>query len=90
MLYTLEVQPTLIEKIQDAKDVNPQMERIRVEVQVGKAPGFMIHSITQGTKFYSFRPRHYIPTWVLAKVIRGVWGTTTFQYSLPPSYRWVD
>jgi len=43
MLYALEVQPTLIEEIQTAQATDPQLERIRDEILVGKAPGFVIH-----------------------------------------------
>jgi len=44
MLCTLEVQPTLIEEIRVAQDMNPQLEQIREEILVGKAPGFVIHA----------------------------------------------
>ena len=43
MLCTLEAQPTLIEEIRAAQAVEPQLECIREEIFVGKAPGFIIH-----------------------------------------------
>jgi len=43
MLYTMEVQPTLIKEIRVAHNTDLQLERIRDEVLVGKAPGFIIH-----------------------------------------------
>ena len=43
MLCTLEAQPTLIEEIQVAQAMDPQLERIREEILVGKAPEFVIH-----------------------------------------------
>ena len=42
-LYALEVQPTLIEEIRTAQAIDPQLERKRDEILVGKAPGFVIH-----------------------------------------------
>jgi len=43
ILCILEVQPTLIEEIRVAQTTDPQLERIREEILVGKAPGFVIH-----------------------------------------------
>ena len=43
MLYALEAQPTFIEEIRLAQTTDPQLERIRGEILVGKAPGFVIH-----------------------------------------------
>jgi len=43
ILCTLEVQPTLIEEIRVTQTIDPQLERIRKEILVGKAPGFVIH-----------------------------------------------
>jgi len=43
ILYTLEVQPTLIEEIRVAQTTDPQPERNREEILVGKAPRFVIH-----------------------------------------------
>jgi len=43
ILCTLEAQPTLIEEIRVAQATNPQLERIREEILVGKALGFVIH-----------------------------------------------
>ena len=42
LLCTFEAQPTLIEEIQVAQATDPQLERIREEILVGKAPGFII------------------------------------------------
>jgi len=38
------VQPTLIEEIYIAQAMDPQLEGIREEILVGKAPGFVIHA----------------------------------------------
>jgi len=43
MLCALEAQPTLIEEIRVAQATDPQLERIREKILVGKAPGFVIH-----------------------------------------------
>jgi len=43
MLCGLEAQSTLIEEIRVARATDPQLERIREEILVGKAPGFVIH-----------------------------------------------
>ena len=43
MLCTLKAQPILIEEIQVAQAMDPQLEQIREEILVGKAPGFVIH-----------------------------------------------
>jgi len=43
MLYALEAQPTFIEEIRLAQTTDPQLERIRGEILVRKAPGFVIH-----------------------------------------------
>jgi len=52
MLCTLEAQPTLIEKIQVAQAMDPQLERVREEILVGKTPRFVIHE--DGTiRFYN-------------------------------------
>ena len=42
MLYTMEVQLTLIEEIRVAQGRDPQLDRIRTEVLAGKAHGFVI------------------------------------------------
>jgi len=42
MLYAMEAQPTLIEEIHIAQAIDPRLERIKEEILVGKAPGFMI------------------------------------------------
>ena len=42
ILCTLEVQPTLIEEIRVAQTTDPQLERIREEILVGKPPGFVV------------------------------------------------
>ena len=43
MLYTIEVQPTLIEEIRVVYNTDLQLDRIKTEVLAGKAPGFVIH-----------------------------------------------
>jgi len=43
MLCALEAQPTLIKEIGVAHATDPQLEHIREEILVGKAPRFMIH-----------------------------------------------
>ena len=43
MLCTLEAQPTLMEEIRLAQTTDPQLERIREEILVEKAPKFVIH-----------------------------------------------
>ena len=43
MLCTLEAQPRLIEEIQVAQAIDPQLKWIREEILVGNAPGFVIH-----------------------------------------------
>ena len=43
ILYAMEVQPTLIEKICPAQTLTSLLERTWAEVLAGKAPGFMIH-----------------------------------------------
>ena len=43
ILYVLEAQPTLIEEICVAHATNPQLERIREKILVGKAPRFVTH-----------------------------------------------
>ena len=43
ILLTMEVQPTLMEEIQIAQDVDPLLDIIKAEVLVGKAPRFIIH-----------------------------------------------
>ena len=43
ILCTLEVQPTLIEEIRAAQAIDPQLERVRGEILVGKALWFVIH-----------------------------------------------
>jgi len=42
-LCALEAQPTLIEEIRVAQTTDPQLEWIREEILVRKAPGFIIH-----------------------------------------------
>jgi len=42
-LHAMEVQLTLIEEIPVAQTTDPQLEKIREEILVGKAPGFVIH-----------------------------------------------
>ena len=42
MLYASQAQSTLIEEIRVAQATDPQLERIREEILVGKAPGFVI------------------------------------------------
>ena len=58
MLCTLEAQPTLIEEIQLAQTTDPQLEQIREEILVRKAPGFVIHE--DGT--IRFHNRVCVPT----------------------------
>jgi len=43
MFYALEAQLTLIEEIRLAQTTDPQLERIRGEILVGKPPWFIIH-----------------------------------------------
>ena len=43
MLCILEAQPTLIEEIRVTQATNPELEQIREEILVGKAPRFVIH-----------------------------------------------
>ena len=43
MLYALEAQPTLIKESRLAQTTDPQLEQIRGEILVGKAPGFVIY-----------------------------------------------
>jgi len=43
MLYAMETQPTLREKIQIAQAMDPQLEQIKEEILVGKVLGFVIH-----------------------------------------------
>ena len=43
ILQAIEAQLTLIEKICVAQATDPQLERIREEILVGKEPGFVIH-----------------------------------------------
>ena len=43
MLCTLEAQPTLIVDIRVALATNPQLEQIKEEILLGKAPRFVIH-----------------------------------------------
>jgi len=42
-LHAMDVQPTLIEEICLAQVMDPQVERIREEILMGKAPGFVNH-----------------------------------------------
>ena len=42
-LHTIEAQPTLIQEIHIAQAIDPQLERIKEEILVGKALGFGIH-----------------------------------------------
>jgi len=42
-LHVMEAQPTLIEEICVAQATDPQLERIKEEILVGKALGFVIH-----------------------------------------------
>ena len=42
-LHAIEAQSTLIVEIRVAQATDPQLERIREEILVGKAPGFVIH-----------------------------------------------
>ena len=51
-LHAMEAQPTLIEEIRTTQVTDPQLERIREEILVGKALGFVIHE--DGTiRFYN-------------------------------------
>ena len=43
IFYAIEAQLTPIEEIRVAQAMDPQLERIRKDMLVGKAPGFMIH-----------------------------------------------
>jgi len=43
ILCALEAQPTLIEEIRVAQATDTQLERVREEILVGKALGFVIH-----------------------------------------------
>jgi len=43
MLYAIEIQPTLIGKIRVAQSTDPQLQRIKEEVLIGKVAGFIIH-----------------------------------------------
>jgi len=43
ILYTMEVQPALIEEIRAAQSMDSQLDMIKIEVLAGKAPGFVIH-----------------------------------------------
>ena len=43
ILYAIEAQPILIEEIRVAQAIDPQPERLREEILVGKAPKFVIH-----------------------------------------------
>jgi len=58
MLYAMEAQPTLIEEISVVQTMDPQLERIREEILVGKAPQFVIHE--DGT--IRFHNQVYVPT----------------------------
>ena len=73
-LCTLEAQPTLIEEIRVTWAMDPQLEQIREEILVGKAPGFVIHddgtirfhnrvcvSIVDALKKKILDKRHYTP-----------------------------
>jgi len=39
----MEALPTLLEEIHIVEATDPQLERIREEILIGKTPGFMIH-----------------------------------------------
>ena len=39
----MELQPPLIKEIRDAKSTDPLLDRIKIEVAIGKTPGFVIH-----------------------------------------------
>ena len=43
MLYTMEVQPTLIEEIHAVQSMDQQLDWIKTKVPAGKALGFVIH-----------------------------------------------
>ena len=43
MLYTMEIELTLIEEIRAIQSTDTQLDRIKAEVLVGKAPSFVIH-----------------------------------------------
>jgi len=43
ILHAVEVQLILLEEIRIAHATDPQLERIKEEILVGKAPGFVIH-----------------------------------------------
>jgi len=49
---TLEVQPTLIEEIRVAQTTDPQLKRIREEILVGEAPGFVVQE-DGATRFHN-------------------------------------
>jgi len=52
MLCTSEALPTLIKEIRVAHAIDPQLNRIREEILMEKAPGFVIHE--NGTiRFYN-------------------------------------
>ena len=41
--YTIWLQPTLVEEIRVARSTDPQLDRIKTKVLVGKTPRFVIH-----------------------------------------------
>ena len=43
MLCTMEVQSSLIKEIRAVQGTNPQLDKIKTEVLVGRAPSFLIH-----------------------------------------------
>ena len=43
IVHAMKAQPTLIKEIHVAQATDPQLERIREEILVGKVPGFVIH-----------------------------------------------
>ena len=58
MLCAVEAQLTLIEEIQVAQAADPELEQIREEILVGKAPRFVMHE--DGTIW--FHNRVCVPT----------------------------
>ena len=57
MLFSMEVRPTLTKEIRVAQEIDPQLMRIKMEVQEGKALRFVIHE-DEILRFH----RVYVPT----------------------------
>jgi len=43
-------------------------------------------SLAWCAELYSIRPGHKIPIGILVEVEKGIWDTSTLQYSLSPSH----